>query len=167
MLEVLLLAQLSCSHLSNYVITPEGECIDLSPVFHDTSTTASESFTIDGVNTEFEDIAFEDDFISALVKRTDFYSFSVYITNNHPSRRIVPTRVTYELIDSDSVPFYTGTYSTGEDSTSIIGIAPTREAPTLVVNDSQARIEHRTTLRDEYSVNILNIEYDLGYEMNR
>lgn len=51
MLEVLLIAQLSCSHLSNYVITPGVDCINLSPVFHGDSSTnsISESSIIDGV----------------------------------------------------------------------------------------------------------------------
>ena len=169
MLEVLLIAQLSCPHLSNYAITSEGGCINLSPVFHGDSSidNVSESSIVDSTNIESDEITFEDEFISAHVKRTGFYSFSVYITNNHPSRRIIPTHVTYELVDSDTVPFYTGIYNTGEDSTSVIGIAPGREAPTLVVNDSQAKMEYRDTLRSGYNVNILSIEYDLGYEMGR
>lgn len=169
MLEVLLLAQLSCPHLANYAVTSNGDCINLSPAFQEgysSDLNVSEDAVTSGLDSGETDSLFEDELISARVGRKSFYSFLVYVTNNHPSRRIVPTYVTYELLDTNSIPFYTGTYSI-QHEVSVIGIAPGEEAPTAVVNAENARRENRTLLRDGYSVNILSIGYDLGYNMGR
>lgn len=169
MFEVLLLAQLSCPHLANYVITDSGDCIDLSPVFQEGSSNLniSESYITSESDNIGEAVAFEDEFISARITRTFFSSFFVYITNNHPSRRIVPTYITYELLDSNSVPFYTGTYNTQNSANTVAGISPGNDSPTRVAYDGKTRLDHRTTLRDGYSVNILSITYDLGYDTAR
>lgn len=160
MFEIFLLTQMSCKSLANQVIEPNNYCTELSSEVKGVSSSIFVSD--DPVRRKSYDMAYSDESISLSLGTKTRSSFFVSIDNNDPSNRIVPSYVSYDLIDENGNIFGSGVYSVppiyGD-----MGIVRGGDRTIRVEFTSEERREYRNGLTGNYSVQILSV----GYQQSR
>ena len=156
MFEILLSAELMCHDLVNYMITSRGDCIDLSPLIEGRSP--SEFNRPSSTSGSSEDFPYNDNSVSTTLRTKTPFSYFVVVSNNQSSGRIIPTYISYELLDANSTPFHTDFYSIPPVYADV-GIAPGGSRSIRVEFSDRTRSQNRGNLSD-YKVRILSVGYN-------